>query len=146
LEDFSSKEEKFEQWRYKILTREFLVMKFTMAHSSIAVKDVERSVEFYKKALGLKVKGNKDLPHIKLTYLVDGEDSGYELEITLRKDHEGEYNLGENPVHLAFWVDNYKEALAMHQAMGCVLRVVEPAGIYFIQDPDGYVTEIMPGL
>lgn len=119
-------------------------MKFTMAHSSIAVKDVERSVEFYKKAVGLKVKSVKDLPHINLTYMVDEEESGYELEITLKKDHEGNYNLGENPVHLAFWVDNYKEALAMHQEMGCVLRVVEPAGIHFIQDPDGYVTEIMP--
>ena len=42
-------------------------MKFTMAHSSIAVKDVERSVEFYKKAVGLKVKSVKDLPHINLT-------------------------------------------------------------------------------
>ena len=85
-------------------------MKFTMAHSSIAVKDVERSVEFYKKAVGLKVKSVKDLPHINLTYMVDEEESGYELEITLKKDHEGNYkvtlstyNIGETEVTRMLW-------------------------------------------
>ena len=64
-------------------------MKFIMAHSSIAVKDVERSVEFYKKAVGLKVKSVKDLPHINLTYMVDEEESGYELEINLKRTMRG---------------------------------------------------------
>lgn len=119
-------------------------MKFTMAHTSIAVEDVERSVEFYKKALGLKVKYVKDLPHINLTYMVDEDESGYELELTLRKGHDGMYNLGDNPVHLAFYVEDYAGALQRHQEMGCIQRIVEPAGIHFITDPDGYSIEIMP--
>ena len=118
-------------------------MHFTMAHTSLAVEDLERSRAFYEKALRLRFKGKKDLPHLTLIYMVDEENGAYELELALRKGHEGGYTLEDNPVHLAFYVNDYAASLQLHQELGCVKRIVESAGIYFISDPDGYEIEIM---
>ena len=46
--------------------------------------------------------------------------------------------------HVAFYVDDYAGALAKHKAMNCVVYENEAMGIYFIADPDGYWTEIIP--
>ncbi|MCR5176746.1 MAG: VOC family protein [Anaerovibrio sp.] len=118
-------------------------MKFSIVHNSLTVQNLERSIEFYQKALGMKVKGRKDLPELTLVYMGDAADSRHELELTLRQGHDGSYDLGDNPVHLAFEVDDYDAALQLHRAMNCVVRVVEGSRIYFISDPDGYHSEIM---
>ena len=41
-------------------------------------------------------------------------------------------------------MDDYESALAKHKAMNCVAYENEAMGIYFIADPDGYWTEIIP--
>ena len=40
--------------------------------------------------------------------------------------------------------DDYENALKMHKEMGCVCFENKEMGIYFINDPDGYWTEIIP--
>ena len=37
-------------------------MKFTFYHNNINVADLDKSIEFYKKALGLKIKRDQKLP------------------------------------------------------------------------------------
>ena len=97
-------------------------MKFSFAHNNINVKDLDRSLSFYKDALGLEEVGH-----------IDGEDGSFKIVY-----------LGDNEFHVAFYVDDYAGALAKHKAMNCVVYENEAMGIYFIADPDGYWTEIIP--
>ena len=120
-------------------------MKFSFAHNNINVKDLDKSLSFYKEALGLE-----EVDHIdgedgafKIAYLGDGTNP-HRLELTWLRDWDRPYNLGDNEFHVAFYVDDYKGALAKHKAMNCVVYENEAMGIYFIADPDGYWTEIIP--
>lgn len=121
-------------------------MNFSFYHNNINVYDLEKSLEFYKKALGLTVVREKeaDDKSFKLVYLGDGR-TAHQLELTWLRDMDRPYNLGDNEIHLAFQVDNYEEALAFHKEMNCVCFENEEMGIYFIEDPDGYWVEICPG-
>lgn len=119
-------------------------MKFRFAHNNINVKDLDASIAFYQKALGLTVisqKGPED-GSFKLAFLSDGEGK-HLLELTWLRDHPEPYDLGENEVHLCFTTDDYEKAHALHLEMGCVCYENEPMALYFIEDPDGYWTEII---
>ena len=121
-------------------------MKFTFAHNNINVVDLDKSIDFYKKAVGLEVMRTKTAEDgsFKLVFLGDGVTE-HQLELTwlrdLGKDH---YDLGDNEFHLAFEVDDMEAAHALHQEMGCIIFENHKMGIYFIVDPDGYWTEIIP--
>jgi len=121
-------------------------MKFTFAHNNFNVTDLDKSLAFYKEALGLvevRRKVAADNSFI-LVFLGDGQ-SKHQLELTwLRNWEKGTYNLGDNEFHLAFEVDDMEAARAKHRAMGCICYENTNMGIYFIVDPDGYWLEIIP--
>ena len=114
-------------------------------HFNFNVLDLEKSLEFYDKALGLKPVREKVASDgsFKLVYLGDGE-TDFQLELTWLRDRTEPYNLGECEFHLALNTDNYEETFKKHQDMGVVVFVNESMGIYFITDPDGYWIEILP--
>lgn len=120
-------------------------MKFTFAHNNLNVYDLEKSLEFYKEALGLTVSKTKEAEDgsFKLVYLSDGTTS-HLLELTWLRDMNRPYELGDNEIHLAFTVDDYEASLAKHKEMNCVCFENPAMGIYFIEDPDGYWLEIVP--
>jgi len=120
-------------------------MKFTMAHTNINVLDLEKSLAFYKDALGLDVAKRKkaDDGSFELAFLSDGS-SAYQLELTWLADRETPYELGDNESHIAFVVDDYDAAYALHKEMGCICYENTAMGLYFIEDPDGYWFEIVP--
>lgn len=120
-------------------------MNFTFAHNNLNVYDLDKSLAFYKEALGLTVESTKTAPDgsFILTYLSDGV-TPHLLELTWLRDMDRPYELGDNEIHLAFRVDDYEAALAKHKEMGCVCFENESMGIYFIEDPDGYWLEIVP--
>ena len=121
-------------------------MKFTFNHSNFNIVDLNRSLEFYKRALGLEEVRRKiaDDGSFILVYLGDGL-TGYNLELTWIKDFNKEkYELGDNEFHLAFRVDDFKAAYKLHEDMGCICYDNKKMGIYFIVDPDGYWIEIIP--
>ena len=91
-------------------------MNFKFNHNNLNVRDLEKSIQFYKDALGLTVVREKDEPYVN----------------------------GGRDTHLAFEVDDMDAARALHEEMGCVCFVNERMGIYFIEDPDGYWLEIVP--
>ena len=120
-------------------------MQFTFSHNSFNVLDMEKSLAFYDKALGLQVvrrHAAEDGSFI-LAFLGDGA-SAHQLELTWLKDHPEPYDLGECEYHLAFAVDDLASAKALHMEMGCVCYENPAMGIYFINDPDGYWIEIVP--
>ena len=120
-------------------------MKFEFAHSNINVLDLDKSLDFYKEALGMeRVKSKKaDDGSFELAYISDGS-SKHQIELTWLRDKKEPYNLGDNESHLAFVVDDYDAAHAKHEEMGCICYENHAMGIYFIADPDGYWLEIIP--
>ena len=120
-------------------------MKFTFAHNNLNVYDLEKSLAFYKEALGLEVVRTKDASDgsFKLVYLGDGT-TPHQLELTWLRDHPQQYDLGECEFHLALRADDYEAAHARHAAMGCICFENPAMGIYFVTDPDGYWIEICP--
>jgi len=118
-------------------------MKFTLAHTNINVLNLEKSLKFYQEALNFQEVRRLEMPTFTLVYLGDGT-TGYQLELTYLHQRSEPYNLGDNEIHLAMLVDDYDAAHAHHKAMGCICYENEKMGIYFIKDPDGYWTEIIP--
>lgn len=120
-------------------------MNFKCIHCNINITNIEKSIEFYQKALGLKVVRTKEASDgsFVLTYLGDGI-SNFEIELTWLKDHPQAYDLGENESHICFEVDDYKAAYQLHQEMGCICFENKEMGLYFINDPDDYWIEILP--
>lgn len=116
-----------------------------MVHVNWNVSDLEASMAFYEKALGLKEKRRKtaDDGSFILVYLTDGT-SDFELELTWLAEHPQKYDLGEEEFHLAFHVDDFEAAHALHEEMGCIAFENHEMGIYFITDPDGYWLEVIP--
>ncbi len=118
-------------------------MEFKMVHENYNVRDLEKSMAFYKEALGLSEKRRKNGEGFIIVYL-GNEASDFELELTWLSDHEKAYDLGECEFHLAFCVEDFEEAHALHEKMGCICFENKEMGIYFITDPDGYWLEIIP--
>lgn len=120
-------------------------MKFKMVHENYNVVNLERSLAFYEEALGLKERRRKSAPDGSFIIVFIGNDeTDFELELTWLRDHTEPYNLGEMEFHLAFRVEQFDEAHALHEKMGCICYENPGMGIYFIQDPDGYWLEIIP--
>ena len=120
-------------------------MKFRFDHNNINVRDIEKSLNFYRDALGL-IETRRLEPadkSFKLVFLGDGK-TAHKLELTWLRERAEPYNLGDNEFHLALVVDDYDAAFAHHKEMGCVCYENPAMGIYFIEDPDGYWVEILP--
>ena len=120
-------------------------MNFRFAHNNINVLDLDKSLAFYKQALGIAEVRRKEAEDgsFILVYLGDGQ-SPHQLELTWLRDRDQPYNLGDNEIHLAFTVDDYQAAHQLHSEMGCICYENPAMGIYFIADPDGYWLEIVP--
>ena len=120
-------------------------MYFKMIHENYNVKDLEASMAFYEKALGLKeVRRNEAADGSFIIVYLSNENSTFELELTWLRDHPQKYNLGECEFHLAFRADDYEAAHKLHEEMGCICYENPKMGIYFITDPDGYWLEVVP--
>lgn len=115
-------------------------------HFNINVLDLERSIEFYGKALGLREHHRKQAADgsFVLVYLTD-DATGFLLELTWLRDRNESYELGDNESHLCFRVaGDYDEVRRYHKEMGCVCFENEAMGLYFINDPDDYWIEVLP--
>lgn len=115
-------------------------------HFNINVTDLNRSIEFYNRALGLTESHRKQASDgaFELVYLTD-RNSGFLLELTWLRDHSEAYELGENESHLCFRVEgDYDKIREYHREMGCICFENKNMGLYFIHDPDDYWIEILP--
>jgi lactoylglutathione lyase len=119
-------------------------MKAKMIHTCIHVLDLEKSLKFYEEALGLRKLHSVDPEDGSWRLVFLGNDTtDYELELTWNKERAEPYNNGGGDIHLAFMIDDFDEARALHESMDCIVFENRDAEFYFIADPDGFWIEIM---
>jgi len=119
-------------------------------HTMIRVLDLDRSIDFYDKAFGLKVADHFDFDGFALVYLRNPEND-FEIELTLNKDRTEPYSHGDGYGHVAVCVDDAKAEHARLQKFGLNPNDVKEfhregalmARFFFVQDPDGYKIEVL---
>ena len=118
---------------------------FTFHHFNFNVKDLDKSLAFYKDILGFKeVRRNENKEKgFTLVFLGDSV-TGFLLELTWLKDHPDAYDLGEQEYHLALVTDDFEAAYKKHKELGIIVYDNQAMGVYFLEDPDGYWIEIIP--
>ncbi len=124
-------------------------MKYTMTHTCIRVFDLEKSLEFYEKALGLKEVKRKENAEYKFTLVfVTDEQGNHEIELTYNHDQEKPYDIGNGYSHIAFYVEDIEKSHENHKALGYQVTDIKKAlkngsDLYFVTDPDGYKVELI---
>ena len=118
----------------------------TFNHFNFNVLDMQRSLAFYKEALGLTPLREKRAADGSywIVFLQDEAGSPFALELTELRDRKDPYDLGEGEFHLAFRAEDYAAAHEKHEQMGVICFENPKMGIYFIEDPAGYWIEIVP--
>ena len=122
-------------------------------HSMIRVLDETRSVDFYNTAFGLDVADRLDFEAFTLLYLRNAE-ADFEVELTVNKDRDAPYDLGDGYGHLAVVVDDLDAEHARFTTAGLdpgKLVAFAPGGpgtdviarFFFVADPDGYKIEVL---
>lgn len=120
-------------------------------HTMIRVGDLERSIAFYTRVLGMKLLRRSDYPGGRFTNAFvgyDDESRSAVLELTHNWDTTS-YDLGTGYGHVALEVDDaYQACEAVKQQGGKVTREAGPMKhgttvIAFVEDPDGYKIEFV---
>lgn len=118
---------------------------YKIVHTNFNVYNLEKSIAFYRDALGLMEARRKEARDGSFVIVFLRDEGGeHELELTWLRDRETPYDLGDKEFHLAFRVDDFEKAHRTHEKMGCICYENPDMGIYFIEDPDGYWLEIIP--
>ena len=126
--------------------------KFRLLHTMIRVRDLDRSLDFYTRLLGMRVLRHKDFESGRFTLAFVGygdEDSATVLELTHNWDQEEPYSHGSGFGHLAIGVPDIYATCGALEAEG--VSIPRPPGpmkhgstvIAFIEDPDGYKIELI---
>jgi lactoylglutathione lyase len=120
-------------------------MEFTIDHFNINVLDLEKSLGFYNKALGLEEirRSEAEDGSYIIVFLGDGSTQN-KIELTWLKAMDRPYDLGDEEFHIAFKTSNFDAAYKLHKEMDCICYENKNMGLYFIRDPDGYWLEIVP--
>lgn len=120
-------------------------------HTMLRVVDLQRSIDFYTKVLGMTLLRRKDYPDGKFTLAFLGygdEKDNTVIELTHNWNTDS-YELGTAYGHIALEVDDvYSATEKIKQAGGVILRDAGKmnAGttiISFVEDPDGYQIELI---
>lgn len=120
-------------------------------HTMLRVGDMQRSIEFYTKVLGMKLLRTSDNEEYKYSLAFVGfgdESSGAVIELTYNWG-VSEYEMGTAFGHIALGVDNVAATCnAIKQAGAKVVREAGPVKggttiIAFVEDPDGYKIELI---
>jgi len=125
---------------------------FRLLHTMIRIRDLDASVDFYCRDLGMKELRRNDYPEGRFTLVFVGygdEASGSVIELTHNWDRETDYDIGDGFGHLAVAVPDIYGAVDKMRAEGVTITR-EPGPmkhgktvIAFIEDPDGYKIELI---
>ncbi len=124
------------------------------AHTSIRTSNMDRSIDFYNRLMGLKLLNRREIPqnNAEIAFLQDPSGKGAVLELTFyrkqKKFVQPEY---EDRVfdHLAFEVKNMENTISEMRKEKIIITdepfKLSPSGpvIAFIEDPDGTLIELI---
>ncbi len=120
-------------------------------HTMLRVGNLDRSIEFYTKILGMNLIRKRDNEQYRYTLAFVGygdESEGAVLELTYNWDTD-QYDLGQGYGHIAIGSDDiYATCEQIEQAGGIISRQPGPVKggsteIAFVKDPDGYAIELI---
>jgi len=125
-----------------------------LLHTMLRVGDLDRSIDFYTRFMGLKLINRREIPQndAEIAFLQDPEGKGARLELTFyrkqKKFTQAEY---ENRVfdHIAFDVKSMSQTIHALKKEGITVTDepyrLSPTGplIAFIEDPDGTLIELI---
>jgi len=125
---------------------------FRLLHTMIRIKDLERSLDFYTRLLGMQVLYRRDYPsgEFTLAFVGYGDDThNTVIELTYNWGRQEPYELGTGFGHLAIGVPDIHATCERLAAEG--VSIPRPPGpmkhggsvIAFIEDPDGYKIELI---
>ena len=125
---------------------------FKYLHTMIRVKDLDKSLDFYTRLLGMQQLRKKDFPTGDFTLAFVGygdEVNNTVIELTHNWGQEEPYDLGNGFGHLALGVKDIYATCEKLANEG--VSIPRPPGpmkhggsvIAFIEDPDGYKIELI---
>jgi lactoylglutathione lyase len=119
-------------------------------HAMIRIFDEQRSLDFYRAALGLEIADRFPFDGFTLIYLRNAEND-VEIELTVNHDRAEPYTHGDGYGHIAVAVDDLDAEHARLEAAGIAPQPIKEffregalmARFFFITDPDGYKIEVL---
>jgi lactoylglutathione lyase len=129
-------------------------MRQMFEHASIRVSNMEKSIEFYTKLLGLKIVKRMEIAqtNAELVFLQDPEARGATLELTFYRDQKKFFQADYEERlfdHLAFTVDRMEQTLEAMRKQNVTVTDepyrLTPTGslLAFVEDPDGTLLELI---
>ncbi|HEY6773171.1 MAG TPA: lactoylglutathione lyase [Oxalicibacterium sp.] len=122
-----------------------------LLHTMLRVGNLDRSIDFYTKVLGMKLLRKTENPEYKYTLAFVGYGTNpdhAEIELTYNWGVDN-YEMGTAYGHMAIGVpDAYKACEEVRKTGGKVTREAGPVKggttvIAFVEDPDGYKVEFI---
>src|SRR5471030_252102 len=114
-------------------------------HTMVRVTDIEKSLSFYRDALGLTELSRRDFPQGRYTlvFLAAPGDEEAQVELTHNWDKE-EYSGGRNFGHLAYAVDNIYDTCERLMSHGVTInRPPRDGRMAFVRSPDQVSIELL---
>lgn len=121
-------------------------------HTMLRVGDLQRSIDFYTKVMGMQLLRTSENPEYKYSLAFLGYGSGNPVQAELELTYNwgtSSYDLGNAYGHIALGVpDAYAACEKIKAAGGKVTREAGPVKggstvIAFVEDPDGYKIELI---
>jgi lactoylglutathione lyase len=125
---------------------------FSFLHTMIRVKDLDKSIDFYTRHLGMHLMRRNDYPsgEFTLAFVGYGDEKDHTvIELTHNWGQQEPYDLGNAFGHLAIGVPDIYGTCEALEKEG--VKIPRPPGpmkhggsvIAFIEDPDGYKIELI---
>jgi lactoylglutathione lyase len=125
-------------------------MKAKLLYTGIRVKDLDASIEFYTKVLGMKQTGRAKVEAAEGEVAsLASQDGGHEIELNYYPEgskYYSSYVPGEGLDHIAFQVEDLDKALEEAKKAGypSVLEIKGKTSRWaYIQDPNGIYIELV---
>jgi lactoylglutathione lyase len=125
---------------------------FQMMHTMVRVRDLDASLDFYTRLLGMHLLRKMDFPDGRFTLAFVGygpEETHAVVELTHNWDQDSPYEIGTGYGHIALGVRDIRGICEKLEAAGAKIpRKPGPmkhgtTHIAFIEDPDGYKIEVL---